>query len=283
MGTDADGGQIVADLLCRLQADPPGGDLDLVRSGFSRLGNVLAAGQHGCRNTAGIGKEFLGILHAKQLSPVHDRNLPAHVVSLFPAVGHHQHFPAVCLQHVAQLDLQRITQVCVQGRKRLVQHQQTRFADQNAGQGGALLLPAGELGRFVVLESVQLHQPDDLRKPLFLLIPVLFPVQAAEDVLPHGHVREERIVLKQVADLPFLGRQVDVLFGVEQHRAVQLNMPPVRPFDAGNAFEGKALAAARGTQQTGDAVFGFKLGVQGKGPQPSRDVHDQAHAFTAFF
>ena len=187
------------------------------------------------------------------------------------------------LQHVAQLDLQGVAQMGVQCRERLVQHQHARFIDQDPCQGNALLLAAGELRRPMVLQAFQLHQLQHLPELPLLLLPVLFPVQAAEDVLPHRHVREQGVVLEEIAHLPLLGWEIDVLFRVKEHHAVQLDMAAVRFFDPRDAFEREALAAAGSAQQAGDAVFRLKAHVQREGTQGSVDVDDQTHAFTAFF
>ena len=60
-------------------------------------------------------------------------------------------------------------------------------------------------------------------------------------------------------------------------------MALVRALDAGDAFERHALAAAGGAQETGDAVFRFKGGVQAKAAEIPVNVNDQTHLFTAFF
>ena len=74
-----------------------------------------------------------------------------------------------------------------------------------------------------------------------------------------------------------------MLFRIVQHPAVQLDVAGVRLFDAGDALERQALAAAGGPQQGGDALFRLEGGVQHESAQILVDVHDQTHAFTAFF
>ena len=283
MCTDADRGEPVPYLLCGLKPDSPGGNLHLTVSGLYGRDNVLAAGENRRRDTARICKQFLGILDGEKPSPIHHGDPAAHVVGFFSAVCHHQHLAPEALQHIPQLDLQRVAQVGVQRRERLVQHQHPRLVHKDPCQGDALLLAAGELGRTMVFQSFQLHQLQHLRELLRLLRPVLFPVQAAEDILPHRHVREECVVLEQIADLPLLGREVDVLLGIIEHYAVQFDMPAVRFLDPGDALERKALAAAGGTQQAGDSVLRFEGHIQRKGTERSVDIDDQTHAFTAFF
>ena len=163
-------------------------------------------------------------------------------------MGNHQHLTAVLLQHVAQLHLQRVAQVCIESRKGLVQHQHTRLIDQNAGQRDTLLLSARQLRGLALLQSVQLHQLQHVPKAAFLFRTVLFAVQAADNVLPYRHVGEERVILEEIADTAALRRKVDALFGIEEHHTVQLYMAAVGFFYAGNALERQALAAAGGAK-----------------------------------
>ena len=230
-----------------------------------------------------IGEKIFGILDGEKPSPVHHGNSAAHVVGLFPAVRHHQHLVSEALQHVAQLDFQRVAQMGIQGRERLVQHQQPRLVDHDPRQGDALLLAAGELGRLVIFQPFQLHQFQHFFELSLLFRPVFFPMQAAEDILPHRHVRKQGIVLEEIADLPLLRREIDMPFGVIEHRTVQLNMAAVRLFDSRDALERKTLAAAGRPQKTGDTVFRLKAHIQAKRPERPVDVDDQTHAFTAFF
>ena len=74
-----------------------------------------------------------------------------------------------------------------------------------------------------------------------------------------------------------------MLFGIVEDHPVQLDVAFVRLFDAGDAPESHAFAAAGGAKQTGDAVFRLKGDVQAEFAQVPADVHDQTHFATAFF
>ena len=99
--------------------------------------------------------------------------------------------------------------------------------------------------RTVLFQSLQMK-----RFQLFLHggfpFPTRQPVQRSSDILLHRHIGKQRILLKKIADTPLLRGQIDVLFTVKQHPIIQYNAPAVRPFNAGNAFERHALAAAGG-------------------------------------
>ena len=88
----------------------------------------------------------------------------------------------------------------------------------------------------------------ELRHP-FLPFTTLQPPAPGGNVLRHGHVGEEGILLEEIPHLPLLGRQVDMPLTVKKHLAVQDNPPPVRPLNTSNTLEGQALAATRGAQQ----------------------------------
>ena len=171
----------------------------------------------------------------------------------------------------------------VESGKRLIQQKQLRVADQNARQSYTLLLTAGELAWFVLLQTFQLHQPEHITEAAFLLTAVFHPAQAAENVLPHRHVGEERIVLEEISDPTPLRWKIDSASGVKQNPAIQLDMAAVRALNTGDAFEGHALAAARGAQQTSDAVFCGKLHIQPENAQILFDIDVQTHRTTAFF
>ena len=196
---------------------------------------------------------------------------------------HHQHLAPEALEQIAHFDLQRVAQMSVQGGEGLVQQQELRIVDQDARQGDALLLPAGQLGGFSLLQPLQPHHAQHLPQPLLLHGAVLFPVQTAEDVLRHRHVGKKRVVLEQIAHAALLRRQVDPRLRIEKHTPVERDAPLVRLLDAGDALERHALAAAGGAEQRGDAVFRREGHVQREAAEPFADIDLQTHAFTAFF
>ena len=207
------------------------------------------------------------------------------MVRLVTAVGHQQHVMAKVRQQPAQFHLQLVPQVAVQRRKRLIQQQQFGFVHQNPRQRRTLLLPAGQLVRTAVFQPFQLEQRQHAAHLLFPAGLVRFPAQAAQDVLPHRHVGEQCVILKQIAHLPLLGRQVNFFVGIKQRHAVQHDAALVRRFHTGDAFQGQAFAAAGGPQQAqhgGGVVLGLKADVQRERAVGFADVHQQTHRRTAF-
>ena len=168
--------------------------------------------------------------------------------------------------------------MAVQRGERLVQQQQARLADQHARERHALCLPAGKFSGAVLFQPLELQHGDHFAQALLADSLVLFAVQAAQDVFFHRHMREQGIVLEQIAYPALLRRQVDAARGIEQRFAVQHDAALVRRFHACDTFERHALAAAGRAQQAGDWVVGLKPGVQHKIAQPLADIHEQAHA-----
>ena len=107
--------------------------------------------------------------------------------------------------------------------------------------------------------------------------------QTAENILPHGHVRKQGVVLKQIANLTLLRRHIDALFGIEQRHAVEDDPALVRCFNARDALKRHALAAAGRAKQTENAAVRFKGGFQVKRAERFFDIHRKAHRLTAFF
>ena len=113
------------------------------------------------------------------------------------------------------------------------------------------------------------------RQPCGRQGPFLF--QGTEDILFHGHVGEQCVVLEQQAHIALLGRQVDALSAVEQHPAIQHDASFVRPDDASNAAQGHAFAAAGRTQKGGSSVPCRERSVEGKTIKPLGHIYFQAH------
>ncbi len=111
---------------------------------------------------------------------------------------------------------------------------------------------------------------------------VLLPVEAAQNVLPHRHIGKQGVILEQIPHPPLLRRQVDPFFRIKQRLPVQHDGSPVRPFDARDALQGHAFAAAGGPQQAQHTAPGLEPGGEAEIPQLFFNVHKKAHRFTAF-
>ena len=147
----------------------------------------------------------------------------------------------------AELELQRCdvgahldAQLRVEVRERLVHQEHARHADDRAPHRDALALAAGQLAGLpleVVLE------PEHLRHVAHALVAHLLldlrDLQREPDVLRHGHVRVERVVLEDHRDVAVLRRDVgDVALADVDRSGVDL-------LEAGEHAERGRLARAR--------------------------------------
>ena len=107
------------------------------------------------------------------------------------------------------LILHFLTQTAVKGAERFVHQHQAGFKHQRPGDGHALLLAAGQLGRTPLLKSFQAHElqraPDAL-SDLLRVEPAYF--ERKRQVAANRHMRKQRVVLKNHADAALARRQV---------------------------------------------------------------------------
>ena len=126
----------------------------------------------------------------------------------------------------------------VERRQRLVQEEQRRIARESARQGDPLPLAARELRD---PRTSQLRDPEALEQRLHIGVAPC----AEAHVVPHVEVREERVLLEEVADTPSLGRHVDATRRVEEHRVVQRDDAFVGAQQAGDDPQYRRLPRSR--------------------------------------
>ena len=184
-------------------------------------------------------------------------------------------------QKVGKLQLQIPFEKSIERRERLVQQNSLRSGAEDARQRDALLLTARELRGQLPFETLQTEQADRLRQlPLFL--GACSGADAAEDILLGGHGGEQRILLEQIADAAFLGRKINVRLVVEQCFAVEDDLPAVGPFDACDAFERHALAAAGRAEQGECFTVHLEFGAQMKAAEFFFNIDIQRHHARSF-
>jgi hypothetical protein len=127
-----------------------------------------------------------------------------------------------------------------------LRQQDGRPVDERARQRHALLLAAGQLPGAAPAEAGEPHQ---LQRPVDLLGDLLLrrlgrPLpQAVGDVVRHGHVREERVVLEHHVDGALVGRHADHRDAADQDMALRGLL------EAGEQAQRGGLAAARRPQE----------------------------------
>ena len=152
--------------------------------------------------------------------------------------------------HPLQLELHLLAELEVERAKRLVEQQHLGLVDDGPGQRHALPLAAGELGRLAAAEP---GQPDHLQRLAGLLAPLRLGhaphPQAVLDVLGHGHVREQRVILEHGVDVPGVRRHLrDVL-------AAEFDPPGIRPLEPGDKPQQRGLSRP-GRPEQGEELTG---------------------------
>src|SRR5579871_5146350 len=138
----------------------------------------------------------------------------------------------------------------IESRERLVQKQQLRTTQESPAQGHALLLAAGERVRQAFEQAVQLQYLDNtveiddacLGRP---------SLPAVQQVSSSGQVREQEMILENIADATLLGRQVNAGGAVEEKAVAELDSTGVGAAQTGEHAQDTGLAASRRAAQRG--------------------------------
>ena len=144
----------------------------------------------------------------------------------------------------AEPDPQLLAHARVECAERFVEQQHLRIDCERARQTHALPLAAGELGRIPLRETAELDEVEQLGHAL-LDLTARTPAdrQPEGDVVPHRHVLEGCVVLKDEADAACLGLPLRDVLTVEQHLA------RIRPLEPRDHPEQSRLAAAARPEQ----------------------------------
>ncbi|MCY1291882.1 hypothetical protein D9M70_410860 [compost metagenome] len=163
---------------------------------------------------------------------------------------------AARLEDLADLVAEPPAQFAVEVGEGFVEQQQLRLRRQRTGQGHALLLAAGQL---VGVAARQCAELDQLQQLAGDALPVGMLADAEGDVVGHGQVREQRIVLEHHADPPLLRRQGEA--GAGDDLAAELDLALVHRLETGDGAQRGGLAAAGGAEQAAD-VAGVEVQVE---------------------
>src|SRR3954469_24409583 len=157
----------------------------------------------------------------------------------------------------------------VERRERLVEQQDARVACKRACKSDALLLTTRERPRSRVRERVEPEPPEELGH---------VAPRAKGDVLPDGEMREEGVLLEDVADAPLLRRQRDP--PVEPHVVSERDPSGRGPNEAGDRAQDRRLAGAgRAGERDGARDVEAQVDVEGAKRNPelcSESVHAEA-------
>src|SRR5579864_46526 len=84
------------------------------------------------------------------------------------------------------------------------------------------------------------------------------PLQTKSDILRHGAMRKERVVLKQQTDAALPCRNIQVRFGIEEHAIVHLDSSAIGPIESRDASQKHCLARTGRAQNTQRLSLGTK-------------------------
>ena len=135
-----------------------------------------------------------------------------------------------------EFELHFLAQLLVQCAQRFVHEDDCRIVDQAAGDGDALLLAARQFARLPPGDFRKAHQFKHLgnlgldHARLELSNP-----ERKGNVLEHGHVGHQRVVLKNHAQSPLVGRHLGNVLAVDPDATGR------RPDHAGNQVEDRRL------------------------------------------
>ena len=137
------------------------------------------------------------------------------------------------------------------------------IGDQGARDRAALFLAAGKLVRIAAghvgeFEAIQLlgdaPVPFEARQA----------VRGEGQIFAQSHVREQRVVLENIAAGALLRRQIDARSGIEEDAVVEQNAAGIGRDETGDGIERERLARAAGSIERGHAGRGFEFDVEVK-------------------
>src|SRR6266540_4996467 len=142
-----------------------------------------------------------------------DHHMIAERERLETIVGHKYRRHSQLNEPMPKLPPQMLSGGSIERGKRLIEQEQARPADQRARKRNALLLPSGQLPRVAIFETRQPEQRGDLldASPPLRRCDLAQPVA---DVLGDTQMREERVILKEVADPATLRREKNTTPGI---------------------------------------------------------------------
>jgi hypothetical protein len=139
----------------------------------------------------------------------------------------------------------------VERAERFVKQQHSRLDGQSAGEGDALALAAGKLGRIAVRRFLQMNQPEQLPDPVADLRlgrprPARPDPEPEGDILKYVHVPEQGIMLEHETHAALCGVLARHVLALEKHGAALVG---VRDFETGHDTEQGGLARAGRTEE----------------------------------
>ena len=187
----------------------------------------------------------------------HDRNAVGNGHRLFLIVGDIDRRNADAVLNLADGVSHLDAQLRVEVGKRLIHQQHVRLDDNRAGERDALLLAAGKALRQTVGILRDLHGLQNLVHALLdLFLGQMAVFKAESDVLAHGHMRENGVILENHADVALVRRNIVDDLAVESDGAA-LDGVKAR----NHAQQGRFAAAGRAEQREELALLDIQIQI----------------------
>jgi hypothetical protein len=154
----------------------------------------------------------------------------------------------VVLEGLAQDASELDASLLIDGRKGLVEEQETRSDRQGAGKGHALPLTTRERPRVSSGELVDAQLMQQLLDTRVVPAP-LPPRQAEGDVGGDVAKGKERVVLRHIADPAPVGRHFDTAGPVVEHLATDPDRAGCGAHQTGQRLDGERFAGPRGAKK----------------------------------
>jgi hypothetical protein len=143
-----------------------------------------------------------------------------------------------------------VAEIGVEVRQRLVEQQRGRLHDKRARECHALLLTAGELMWIAVSERRETRDVEDRAHARVPIRPGRFAcLQPIRDVRGDGHMRPERVILKNHRHVASFGRHDRARRG--QQTVADADRTPIGRHEAGEQPQGRRLPAPGWPEQAG--------------------------------
>ena len=142
----------------------------------------------------------------EDLACIHDRDPVGHGERFFLVVGDIDEGNPDLAVEFLQFDLHRFPEFEIESAEGFVEQEDLRAIDECAGECNPLLLTTRERSRFPMLDMGEADEFECLADPAFtFFFGDAGHFESVPDVLRDGHVRKERVVLKDRVDWPFVG------------------------------------------------------------------------------
>ncbi len=192
---------------------------------------------------------------------VEDDDAVGELVHLTAVVAHVDHRDAQIVADAQQVRQDPAAALDVHRRERLVEQQDVRRRHQRARQRHPLPLAAREIRHPPIEKLADLqhlrHRPERELLPW---------TPAIKDVAADAHVRKQRRLLRDVADVPRVRRHVDPATRVEQHSITDRDPATGRTTQPRDGIQRRRLARAGRPEERGDPTGQLLVQLQQEGP-----------------